>query len=211
MHAFYELKFNNMSSERIFIPQEILHKIKETSNKLPRIIHRNSNSNFFINLSDQLEKFILGTLETKEGVVKYDKSLYKYYYSHYESFNEFEGISARSLSFAWSEKGNPADGAIKELRNLLCYFAFGEDYLTTLKKHNHTPSEMREITYTQKLKYKVNENEKNKAIMATYQKLNSKNFETLAILHQFCPCYKYRFCLLSQLIVKQSCHCFKFY
>lgn len=68
----------------------------------------------------------------------------------YQRYKDHRGTDERTLRYAWSMEAKAETGAIKELRNLLCYFGFGKTWSETLQYFKISESQI--INDTQILK-----------------------------------------------------------
>jgi hypothetical protein len=113
-----------MDDIRLFIPKEILTRIE---GKCKKDITRE----YFLpkDLVIPLRDFIDERLEKLEKLEKLDRTLYKKYMFH-------RGTEERTLRYAWASIGKGNDGALENLRNLLCYFGFEKNWEETIKYLN---------------------------------------------------------------------------
>lgn len=75
-----------------------------------------------------------------------EKDLKKYSAMLFDLYKSSKGLTERTLRFAWSDKGEPDDGALPKLRDLLCYYGFKKNWLQTLAEIGMTETEIVEWT-----------------------------------------------------------------
>lgn len=103
--------------EKVLLKDEIIRKVIETYAP-PESCKKFS----YDKLSHELKKFVLGN-KTLIGDDLYDK----YCRGNDLSYSVLKRACAKNFN-------HPDNGAIKELRNLLCYYAYRMDYKTTLER-----------------------------------------------------------------------------
>ena len=119
---------------KLLLPQEVKDRIKS---KCPKKRYRES---FVVSdLQSPLHSFIEKDLDLLDSRL-------------FQKYKRLEKLSERTLSYAFSEEGNPNDGAEDDLRDLLCFFGFKKNWLDTLYSLGQTEEEI--IRRTQKLKSK---------------------------------------------------------
>lgn len=103
---------------RLIIPEEILKAIERKCKPVEK-------RTYFApkDLVAPLQQFI------DEELKQLDRILYLRYMG-------YRGTDERTLRHAWASLGKENDGAIKELRNLLCYFGFKKNWDEVLKDFN---------------------------------------------------------------------------
>ena len=104
---------------KIFVHEQILQKVQEVCEHL-------SEKKIFTykELSGQLQYFFSFELKS------YNKALH---FRYNNNNNSDKGLSTTTISHAWKCEGKETDGATKDFRDLLCYFAFKMNWSETLE------------------------------------------------------------------------------
>lgn len=127
-------------NNKIFVNEKILQKAQEKCEFLSEKKVFN-----FKELSNQLLYFFEFEL----------KSLNKGLYSRYNNNNNSDkGLSTTTIGNAWKCEGKQTDGAIKDLRDLICYYTFKLNWSETLELLKIDEEEEVQRTIEKKEEYK---------------------------------------------------------
>jgi hypothetical protein len=125
---------------KILVHEKILRKIEETCEI------QSEKKKFNLNiLSGELQYFFSFKLE------RLDRPLYRRINGNN---NTDKGLHPSTISHAWKNEGKHDDGAMKDLRDLLCYYAFEKDWHDALKLIGTTEEEEKQRTIETKEEYK---------------------------------------------------------
>ena len=132
--------------KKILVHEEILQKVEKTCK------FQSAEKKFNINvLSGELQDFFSEKLEY------IDPPLYR---RINRSNNADKGLHPSTIGHAWNNEGKSADGATKNLRDLLCYYAFKMDWIDTLKSLGTTEEAEIKRTRDNREEYKAKNEEK---------------------------------------------------
>ncbi len=112
---------------KILVHEKILEKAREVCE------FQSEKKKFSYNeLSRELQYFVSIELQ------QLDRPLYNRITNN---SNSDKGLSSSTIGFSFSNEGKPGDGATKNMRDLLCYYAFKKDWIDTLKLLNSSQEE----------------------------------------------------------------------